>query len=216
MKVDDRQRYLMIAEAAYFRAQQRNFSPGNEVEDWLNAERQVDEMLGNLRAVPMQAQLQSAAEAKPVARQRRSKQATAARVPETVPAAGAVKAARGRRAKAAEPTPAPATKPRGRRKTTAEAKQTLKNPDFMADMVTGLGSGEEALRTGMGDAGIGLGAEQPAMQPGAGAAGMTAGTGVGTETETKPKRGRRPKAAAAETAATTAPRRPGRPRKTLH
>jgi hypothetical protein len=216
MKVDDRQRYLMIAEAAYFRAQQRNFSAGHEVEDWLDAERQVDEMLGNLRAVPMQAELQSAAEAKPVSRQRRTKQAAPAKVAATTPAAGAVKPARGRRTKAAEPSPAPVTKPRDRRKATSEAKQTLKNPDFMADMVTGLGSGEEALRTGMGDAGIGLGAEQPAMQPGAGAAGTTAGAGAGAEAEAKPKRGRRPKAAAAETSATTAPRRPGRPRKTLH
>lgn len=214
MKVDDRQRFLMIAEAAYFRAQQRHFSPGHEVEDWLDAERQVDEMLGNMRAVPMQAELQSAAEARPVTRQRRSKQAAAAS--ETTTAAGTAKPARGRRVKAAEPAPAPATKPKGRRKTTSEAKQQLENPDFMADMVTGLGSGEAALRTGMGDAGIGLGAEQPAMQSGTGAAGKTAGTGAGTETETKPKRGRRPKAAAAETSATTAPRRPGRPRKTLH
>lgn len=216
MKVDDRQRYLMIAEAAYFRAQQRNFLPGHEVEDWLNAEHQVDEMLGNLRAVPMQAELQSAAEARPVTRQRRTKQAAAAKVATTAPATGAAKPARGRRAKAAEPSPVPVTKPRGRRKTTAEAKQKLENPDFMADMVTGPGSGEEALRTGMGDAGIGLGAEQPAMQPGAGAAGTTAGTGAGTEAETRSKRGRRPKAATAETSATTAPRRPGRPRKTLH
>ena len=30
-----------IAEAAYYRAQQRGFSPGYEVEDWLAAEAQV-------------------------------------------------------------------------------------------------------------------------------------------------------------------------------
>ena len=32
---------LRIAEAAYFRAQQRGFSPGYEVEDWLAAESEI-------------------------------------------------------------------------------------------------------------------------------------------------------------------------------
>jgi hypothetical protein len=32
----------MIADAAYRRAQQRGFTPGNEVEDWLAAEAEVD------------------------------------------------------------------------------------------------------------------------------------------------------------------------------
>jgi hypothetical protein len=32
----------MIAKAAYFRAEQRNFEPGHEVEDWLAAESEVD------------------------------------------------------------------------------------------------------------------------------------------------------------------------------
>ncbi|HJQ62519.1 MAG TPA: DUF2934 domain-containing protein [Burkholderiales bacterium] len=31
----------MIAEAAYYRAQQRGFSAGGEVDDWLAAEREV-------------------------------------------------------------------------------------------------------------------------------------------------------------------------------
>jgi hypothetical protein len=35
----------MIAVAAYFRAQGRNFEPGREVEDWLAAEAEVDEQL---------------------------------------------------------------------------------------------------------------------------------------------------------------------------
>jgi hypothetical protein len=30
-----------IAEAAYYRAQQRGFSPGYEIEDWLAAEEQI-------------------------------------------------------------------------------------------------------------------------------------------------------------------------------
>jgi hypothetical protein len=36
------QRRQMIADAAYRRAEQRGFSRGNEVQDWLAAEREVD------------------------------------------------------------------------------------------------------------------------------------------------------------------------------
>lgn len=35
-------REQMIAEAAYFRAQQRGFEPGNEMSDWLQAEADVE------------------------------------------------------------------------------------------------------------------------------------------------------------------------------
>lgn len=31
----------MIATAAYFRAEQRSFAPGHDLEDWLEAERQI-------------------------------------------------------------------------------------------------------------------------------------------------------------------------------
>lgn len=31
----------MIAEAAYYKAEKRNFEPGHQVEDWLDAEREV-------------------------------------------------------------------------------------------------------------------------------------------------------------------------------
>lgn len=31
----------MIATAAYYRAEQRNFAPGHELDDWLEAERQI-------------------------------------------------------------------------------------------------------------------------------------------------------------------------------
>ena len=41
-----RRRYLMIAEAAYFRAEKRAFTPGDEVADWLEAEAEVDAALG--------------------------------------------------------------------------------------------------------------------------------------------------------------------------
>ena len=45
---DDCRREQMIAEAAYFRAQQRGFEPGNEMSDWLQAEADVETMLGNI------------------------------------------------------------------------------------------------------------------------------------------------------------------------
>lgn len=41
---EDRRR--MIAEAAYFRAEQRGFVPGNELEDWLAAELEIDDLYG--------------------------------------------------------------------------------------------------------------------------------------------------------------------------
>lgn len=39
---EDSQRLLQrIQESAYFRAEQRDFSPGFELEDWLSAEREI-------------------------------------------------------------------------------------------------------------------------------------------------------------------------------
>lgn len=38
-------RSALIAEAAFFRAEKRGFAPGNEVEDWLAAESEVDAKL---------------------------------------------------------------------------------------------------------------------------------------------------------------------------
>jgi hypothetical protein len=35
-------RVVMIAEAAYFLAEQRQFTPGYQLDDWLAAERQID------------------------------------------------------------------------------------------------------------------------------------------------------------------------------
>jgi hypothetical protein len=103
MNVDAKQRYLMIAEAAYFRAEQRNFSPGHEQKDWLAAERQVDEMLKDLTAVPMQAELQSQAQAKLSARKVRKQPAKAPAAPKTA-ATTEAKPARKQQAKAAAPT----------------------------------------------------------------------------------------------------------------
>lgn len=37
------QRHAMIAEAAFFMAQSRGFVPGQELDDWLAAEREVDQ-----------------------------------------------------------------------------------------------------------------------------------------------------------------------------
>ncbi|MFM9883323.1 MAG: DUF2934 domain-containing protein [Burkholderiales bacterium] len=39
------ERQHMIERAAYFRSQQRGFVPGFEMEDWLAAEAEVDQML---------------------------------------------------------------------------------------------------------------------------------------------------------------------------
>jgi Protein of unknown function (DUF2934) len=35
-------RVELIAVAAYFRAEKRNFSPGGDIDDWLAAEREID------------------------------------------------------------------------------------------------------------------------------------------------------------------------------
>ena len=43
--VTPEQRYKMISTMAYFRAEQRGFEPGWETHDWLESEREVDEML---------------------------------------------------------------------------------------------------------------------------------------------------------------------------
>ncbi|MEW5882587.1 MAG: DUF2934 domain-containing protein [Pseudomonadota bacterium] len=36
----------MIAQAAYYRAQRRGFAPGGELQDWLEAEAEIDRSLG--------------------------------------------------------------------------------------------------------------------------------------------------------------------------
>jgi hypothetical protein len=41
----EEQRCRMIAEAAYFRALERQFAPGQDVDDWLQAEKDVDTTL---------------------------------------------------------------------------------------------------------------------------------------------------------------------------
>ena len=44
-----RELYEMVAEAAYYRAQKRGFTPGAEAEDWLHAEAEVLERVRALR-----------------------------------------------------------------------------------------------------------------------------------------------------------------------
>lgn len=44
--VTPEQRYRMICDAAYFRAERRNFAPENEIQDWLDAEAEINRMLG--------------------------------------------------------------------------------------------------------------------------------------------------------------------------
>jgi len=43
--IDPEHRRALIAQAAYFRAEGRNFAPGFEAQDWLSAEVEVDTML---------------------------------------------------------------------------------------------------------------------------------------------------------------------------
>jgi hypothetical protein len=45
-------REQFIAVAAYFRAEQRGFTPGNEMSDWLDAEADVENMLGSSSTTP--------------------------------------------------------------------------------------------------------------------------------------------------------------------
>ncbi len=45
--VSPRERYKMIATMAYYRAEQRDFEPGHDVEDWLDCERIIDSMLSS-------------------------------------------------------------------------------------------------------------------------------------------------------------------------
>ena len=47
--VEQTWRDKLVREAAYFRSQQHRPCPGKELEDWLAAEREVDESLGRHR-----------------------------------------------------------------------------------------------------------------------------------------------------------------------
>lgn len=45
--IDPAQRHAMIAEAAFFIAQTRSFTPSQELDDWLAAEREIEQRLSN-------------------------------------------------------------------------------------------------------------------------------------------------------------------------
>ncbi|MGH7107325.1 MAG: DUF2934 domain-containing protein [Acetobacteraceae bacterium] len=44
---DPVQRHVMIAEAAYYRAERRSFEPGHELEDWAQAEAEIQRSLAS-------------------------------------------------------------------------------------------------------------------------------------------------------------------------
>jgi len=46
--ISPEERNRMIAEAAYYRAEQHGFNPDRQIEDWLAAEQEVDVMLQNI------------------------------------------------------------------------------------------------------------------------------------------------------------------------
>jgi hypothetical protein len=50
------ERALMIARAAYQRAERRGFTPGHELEDWLAAEREINHVLGAPSLAEIEAQ----------------------------------------------------------------------------------------------------------------------------------------------------------------
>ncbi|MBN2887386.1 MAG: DUF2934 domain-containing protein [Chromatiaceae bacterium] len=41
----------MIQEAAYYKAEKRNFAAGHENSDWIEAERDIDELIARARAI---------------------------------------------------------------------------------------------------------------------------------------------------------------------
>jgi hypothetical protein len=49
--VSPAERLHMVHEAAYYRAEKRGFEPGHEVEDWAEAEREIDELIANAKRI---------------------------------------------------------------------------------------------------------------------------------------------------------------------
>jgi hypothetical protein len=49
--VSSEQRLAMIREAAYYKAEKRGFTGGNDAQDWADAEREIDELLAKARAI---------------------------------------------------------------------------------------------------------------------------------------------------------------------
>ena len=49
--VSEDKRQDMIREAAYYKAEKRNFAPGHEAEDWAAAEREIDELIARAKVM---------------------------------------------------------------------------------------------------------------------------------------------------------------------
>ena len=47
MELNSEQRYRMIAEAAYYRAEKRGFEGGNSAQDWIDAEAEINQLLSS-------------------------------------------------------------------------------------------------------------------------------------------------------------------------
>ena len=45
--ISTEERQMLIERAAYFRAERRGFAPGNELEDWFEAEAEVSQLIGS-------------------------------------------------------------------------------------------------------------------------------------------------------------------------
>ena len=50
-KVTPEQRQDMVREAAYYKAEKRNFTGGSDAQDWADAEREIDELLAKAREI---------------------------------------------------------------------------------------------------------------------------------------------------------------------
>lgn len=48
IEVSPEERHQLIAKAAYFRAEQRSFMPGHELQDWLEAEVEIETRLSQI------------------------------------------------------------------------------------------------------------------------------------------------------------------------
>lgn len=48
--VSSEERRHLVSEAAYYRAQRRDFAPGYELDDWLEAEEEIETLLSRERA----------------------------------------------------------------------------------------------------------------------------------------------------------------------
>jgi hypothetical protein len=49
-EITQEERYLLISTAAYYHAERRSFVPGYELDDWLNAESEIEKMLSKSSA----------------------------------------------------------------------------------------------------------------------------------------------------------------------